>query len=52
MLTNFSNKYKHMNKGTIVGCIDEIIEATDSRSLILENLLRGTKLFTQLLTSI
>lgn len=33
MLTNFSNEYKHVNKGTTVAYIEEIVEATSAFAL-------------------
>ena len=33
MLTNFSNEYKHVNKGTAVAYIEETVEATSAFAL-------------------
>lgn len=33
MLTNFSHKYKHISKGTMVTYIEEIVEANNALNL-------------------
>lgn len=54
LCSKFSNEYKHVNKGRTVAFIDEIMEFSNelSYSPIVQNLLQGTKLLTQLSRSI